>query len=106
MTVPGRYRLQYLPVFWDDLSSAALYVRDVLGNPQAAERLLDQVELGILEHLENPTAAAVYRTTRERPLPYYWFAVGNYMVFYVVDGDVMEVRRFAYVARDLTKVVV
>ncbi len=40
---------------------------------------------------------------RNRPLPYYWFAVGNYMVFYVVMGDVMEVRRLIYGARDLTK---
>ena len=101
-----RYKLQYLPIFWDDLAQAAFYIRDVLGNPAAASRLLDQVEEGVLAHLENPTAAAVYKTSRNRPLPYYWFPVGNYMVFYVVDGDVMEVRRFAYGARDLTKVLV
>lgn len=45
--------------------------------------------------------APTYRTTRERPLPYYWFPVGNYMVFYVVIDDVVEVRRFLYKARNL-----
>ena len=104
--MPKPYKLQYLPIFWDDLAQAALYIRDVLANPAAAERLVDEVERAILKHLENPTAATVYKTTRERPLPYYWFPVGNYMVFYVVTGDVMEVRRLAYGARDLTKVVV
>lgn len=101
--MPRRYRLQYLPLFWDDLEKAVFYVRDVLKNPAAAERLLDRTEEAIIEHAKAPIMAQVYKTTRDRPLPYYWFAVGNYMVFYVVMGDVMEVRRFIYGARDLTK---
>lgn len=60
-------------------------------------------EAAILNHLENLTAAAKYKTTRKRPLPYYWFAVGSYMVFYVVFDKVMEVRRFIYGACDLTR---
>lgn len=98
-----RYRLQYLPLFWDDLNSAVSYIANVLHNPSAAERLIDMTEEGILRHLEAPTQAAVYKTTRQRPLPYYWFEVGSYMVFYVVFDDVMEVRRFIYGARDLTR---
>ena len=98
-----RYRLQYLPLFWDDLEEAVFYIRDVLKNPAAADRLLDRVEEAILEHAKAPTMAQVYKTTRSRPQPYYWFAVGNYMVFYVVFDDVMEIRRFIYGERDLTK---
>jgi plasmid stabilization system protein ParE len=101
--VAQRYRLQYLPLFWDDLEEAVFYIRDVLKNPAAADRLLDRVEEAILEHAKAPTMAQVYKTTRSRPQPYYWFAVGNYMVFYVVFDDVMEIRRFIYGARDLTK---
>lgn len=98
-----RYRLRYLPLFWDDLNSAATYIADVLENPDAADRLVDAVEAGILAHLENPTIALVYKSTRERAVPYYWFEVGSYMVFYVVEDDVMEVRRLVYGARDLTR---
>ena len=101
--MPTQYRLQYLPLFWDDLERAVFYVRDVLKNPATAERLLDRTEAAILEHAKAPTMAQVYKTTRNRPVPYYWFSVGNYMVFYVVFDDVMEVRRFIYGARDLTK---
>lgn len=101
--MPKQYRLQYLPLFWDDLEHAVFYIRDVLKNPAAAKRLLDCTEAAILEHAKAPTIAQVYKTTRRRPLPYYWFPVGNYMVFYVVHDDVMEVRRFIYGARDLTK---
>lgn len=97
------YRLRYLPLFWDDLNDAVAYIARTLGNPQAAPRLIDGVEAGILDHLEHPTFAAVYRRVREGKHTYYWFPVGSYMVFYVVDGDVMEVRRFLYGSRGLTR---
>lgn len=100
---PPRYRLRYLPLFWDDLNEAVSYIADVLQNPDAAERLLDEVEAGILTYLEHPTIALKYKTTRERPLPYYWFDVGNYMVFYVVIDDVMEVQPLHLRSRDLTR---
>ncbi len=102
---PKRYRLCYLPLFWDDLNEAVTYIAEVLKAPMAAERLIDEVEAGILTYVEHPTIAPIYKTTRERPLPYYWFDVGNYMVFYVVIDDVMEVRRFLYGARDLTRMI-
>lgn len=100
-----RYRLRYLPLFWDDLDGATSYISDVLLAPEAAERLVDAAEAGILEHLKGPELATVYKTARQRPLPYCWFEVGDYMVFYVAEGDVVEVRRFLYGARDLTKMV-
>lgn len=96
-----RYKLNYLPLFWEDLSSAASYIAFDLQNPAAADRLVDAVEEAILDHLKNPTMAATYHTTRQRKQPYYWFGVGNYMVFYVVIENVMEVRRFLYKARNL-----
>ena len=49
--------------------------------------------------------APVYHTTRNHPLPYYWFAVGNYRVFYVVFDDTVEVRRFLYRARDIESLI-
>lgn len=101
--MPTRYRLQYLPLFWDDLEQAVFHIRDVLNNPRAAERLLDQTERAIIEHAQSPTMARIYSGTGTRTQPCYWFAVGSYMVFYVVYDDVMEVRRFIYGARDLTR---
>ena len=98
-----RYKLRYLPLFWDDLNSAVSYIANVLKAPKATQDLLDKLEFEIFSHLEEPTLALVYKTTKNRPLPYYWFEVGNYMVFYVVDGEFMEVRRFLFGARDLTR---
>lgn len=99
----NKFTVQYLPLFWSDLNSAVDYIANVLQNPSAANDLIDNVESGILTHVKCPTAAPIYKTTRKRALPYYWFSVGNYMVFYVVFDNVMEVRRLIYGARDLTK---
>ena len=102
---PRHYKLQYLPLFWDDLNAAVSYIADVLRAPEAAERLLDQVEESIRRHVDNPTIAPIYKSSKSRPNPYYWYSVGNYMVFYVVIGNVVEFRRFLYGARDLTKMI-
>lgn len=99
------YKLHYLPLFWEDLSQAASCIAFDLNNPAAANRLVDNVEMGILEHLKNPTLASTYPSTRKRPHPYYRFYVGNYMVFYVVVDDVMEVRRLLYKSRDIESII-
>ena len=100
----SNYELRYLPLFWEDLFDAVSYITNVLNNVVAAKRLVDNAESKIKEHLENPTCALTYKSTRERENTYYWFEVGNYMVFYVVVDNIMEVRRFLYGARDLTKI--
>lgn len=99
-----QYRLEYLPLFWEDLLDSVLYIKDVLQAPEAADRLVQNVEAGIKKHLANPTAAAIYPSTRKRDNPYYWFPIGNHHVFYVVLDDVMEVRRFLYKRRDTDSV--
>ena len=100
----SNYELRYLPLFWEDLFDAVSYIANILNNEATAKRLIDNAELKIKEHLENPTCALTYKSTRERENTYYWFEVGNYMVFYVVVGNIMEVRRFLYGARDLTRI--
>lgn len=99
------YELRYLPLFWEDLSKAASYIALDLNNPAAANRLVDNVEAGILEHLKNPAMSPTYPSTRRRLHPYYRFYVGNYMVFYVVIDDVMEVRRLLYKSRDIESII-
>ena len=41
-----------------------------------------------------------YRSAKMREYPYYRIYVRNYVVYYVVIGNVMEVRRLIYSARD------
>ena len=94
------YQLRYLPIFEQDLISTANYIANVLKNEAAALRLIDDIEAAIMERLHNPVAFEPYRSTKKRDHLYYRIYVRNYVVYYVVIDDVMEVRSLMYGARD------
>ena len=90
------YQLRYLSIFETDLLSTVNYITNVLKNEDAAHRLVDDIESAILKRLENPLAFEPYRSAKRREYPYYRIYVRNY----VVIGNVMEVRRLIYSARN------
>jgi len=96
-----RYRLSYLPLFYEELHEKIMYITETLNNPKAANDLLDKVEAAILERLPIAESFEPYHSRRERRYPYYRIYVDNYIVYYVVIDDdpddlIMEVRRFLY----------
>ena len=97
------YHLRYLPLFEQDLLDAVYYITNVLKNKDAAQRLLDDTEMAIKKRLNNPISFEPYRSVKKRVHPYYRIYVKNYVVYYVVIDDVMEVRRFLYGASDTDK---
>lgn len=46
-----KYRLRYLPLFYEDLEEKVTYIAEKLKNPKAANDLLDKVEAAIMERL-------------------------------------------------------
>lgn len=44
-----RYRLRYLPLFYEDLDEKITYIAEKLKNPKATSDLLDKVEKAILD---------------------------------------------------------
>lgn len=97
------YKLRFLPLFEEDLNEIVDYITYRLRNPAAAERLVDDVEAAIQDRLACPEAFEPYRSIRERQHAYYRISVRNFTVFYVVIGDVMEVRRILYSRRNWQK---
>jgi len=96
-----KYRLSYLPLFYDDLDEKVTYIAEKLKNPKAANDLLDKVESAIMERLPLAESFEPYHSVRERRYSYYRIYVDNYIIYYVVIDDdphdlVMEVRRFLY----------
>ena len=98
-----KYSLRYLPLFEHDLASVRRYIERDLHNPSAALRLITDTENAISKRIANPLSFEPLRTTRNRKHLYYPIYIRNYTVLYVVIDDVMEVRRFIYSKRDLTK---
>lgn len=98
-----QYKLRYLPLFRQDVEEMVLYISRKLHNPSAAERLLNDIEAAVLKRLENPESFEPYHSEKERKYPYYRIYIRNYVVYYVVIDDVMEVRRLLYNRRDRTR---
>lgn len=101
----GRYKLRILPLFEEDLNEIVDYISLQLENPIAAAALVDDVERAIEERTSCAEAFEPYRSAKERKYPYYRIYVRNYVIFYVVIDDVMEVRRILYNRRDLKSLI-
>lgn len=100
-----RYRLRYLPLFYDDAIRIASYIKNELHNPKAASDLIDAVEAAILQRLPVCESFEPYRSAHDRKYPYYRIYVKNYVVYYVIIDDegadrIMEVRRLLYGRQD------
>lgn len=95
------YKLRFLPLFEEDLNEIVDYIVDRLQNPAAAENLVKLVQGAIQERLPHAEAFEPYRSAKERQYPYYRIYVRNYVIFYVVIDDVMEVRRILYNRRNM-----
>jgi len=97
-----KYKLRYLPLFEQDLIQTVSCITNVLKNTDAAEKLVNDVEDAIQERLEYPLAFEPF-PSKKRDYPYYRIYIRNYVIYYVVIGDVMDVRRFLYGARDTNR---
>lgn len=75
-----KYKLCYLPLFEKDLMRTVSYITNVLKNPDAAEKLANDVETAILERLNYPLAFEPYSSA-------------NKLVYVVFKGKADPLRR-------------
>lgn len=97
---PKKFNLSFLPLFEQDLNEIIDYIALTLKNPEAAMRLVDDVEIAIMKRLEMPISFSPYPSAKKRKYPYYRIYVRNFCIFYVVIDNTMEVRRILYQRRD------
>lgn len=99
------YELRFLPLFEKDFNEIIDYITYRLKNPFAAEKLIDEVEKAVFDRLPFAESFERYPSKRDRQYPYYRIQVKNFTIFYVVIGNVMEVRRILYGKRNMTKLI-
>ena len=97
------YKLRFISLFEDDLNSIVDYITEGLQNRVAADALVDDVQQAIRDRLPYAEAFEQYQSAKEREYPYYRIYVRNYTVYYVVIGEVMEVRRIVYSKRNVSE---
>ena len=99
--MPKKYKVQFMSLAIKDISEITGYIADVLSAPQAANDLLTKIGKAV-EPLERfPFAFPIYKDTAFAKLGYRIRPVDNYLLFYVVIGNVVEIRRVIYAKRNL-----
>lgn len=100
-----KYKLKYLPLFYNDLDKITDYIIYKLKNEIAANNLVNEIEKEINKRVLNPTIYEKYITSKKRKNTYYKIYVKNYTIFYTVKDNIMEVRRILYSLRDFDKLI-
>lgn len=89
-------KIVYLPTARQDIEEIAHYIAYELHSPKAALELLDEFEKAIMLTAEFPKSHTVYALTANFKTPYRFIPVKNYIIFYVVLDDAIEIRRVVY----------
>jgi plasmid stabilization system protein ParE len=97
--------IKYLPSFQQELNAIIDYITFTLEAPRAASNMLDELEKAINALKINPLAHRLYRPIRPIPTEYRVLTVKNYLVFYVVLEEAIEIHRIIYKKRNLSQLI-
>lgn len=101
----SKYTIRYLPKYVEDLNEIVDYIVLKLYSLDSAINLVNKVEEAILERAYCPLYFEPFKSNRKRKYQYYRIYVDNFVVYYVVIDDIMEVRRILYKSRDVDQVI-
>lgn len=91
---------EYSNIFINDVNLTLDYIEYVLENPIASKRLGDET---IKDRLNKPFIPKGYKIF-DSQVVYYRLYIKNYIVFYTIENDIMQLRRFLYNKRDFDKI--
>lgn len=89
-----KYSIKYLPIAEKDLTEIIEYVK--LDSPQSALSLLDEIDITILKLEDFPFIGKIPKDSRLQLLNYRILIVSSYLVFYVVNDNIVEIRRILH----------
>jgi plasmid stabilization system protein ParE len=99
------YEIKYLPMALNDVREIIDYITDVLNAPQAAVDLAIDLENSISRLERFPYSCMVYRHAGFLSYEYRYLQVKNYLVFYAVTEQFVEIHRVVYAKVDLSRAV-
>lgn len=90
----NKFEINYLPIAEQDLTEIIDYIS--IDNPEAAISVLNIIDQAIDRLSDFPHSGSIPNDIRLRSLNYRIIVVGNYLVFYVVMNDEVEIRRILH----------
>lgn len=99
------YKIVYLPIGLSDLQDIVQYITSELKSPQTASNFIKKLDeyISILE--SSPFSGFRYRGNKHLEYNYRVVAVENYLVFYTVLEDIVEIHRVIYAKRKLDDII-
>lgn len=94
------HKIVYLPLAEADILDAVDYIADRLDAPQAAADLLAELDDTVERLAAFPYAHQLYRTDRPMREEIRRVPVKNYVLYYAVFQETVEIRRFLHGRRD------
>ena len=88
------YKVKIFPAAEQDLEELVAYLNTL--SHEAAIRYFDK----LIEEISMPQRCPRPRDLALAAKGYRYLIVGNYLVFYVVEGDTVQIRRILYGRRD------
>lgn len=99
-----KYKIQYSPLFYNDLEKIIDYIKNELKNKKAAEELFNEIMQEIEKRKVFPKAYEEYISNKKRKEPYYRIYVKKFIILYVVKNEYIEVRRILYNKRNFERI--
>jgi addiction module RelE/StbE family toxin len=90
----GKYKLLIFPLAKQDLQDIVDYLNEL--SPDVALKLYDEIVESIGSLSQMPERCPLMKNPVLRAKGYRVLIVHNYMVFYVVNGNQVEIRRILY----------
>jgi addiction module RelE/StbE family toxin len=97
------FKLKYLPIALRDLRDITDYFADTLKAPEAAVDFLNAFDESLSGLKQFPYSCRVYQPIKDLETEYRLLPIKNYLVFYVVNDQMVEIHRVVYGKVDLTK---
>ena len=94
------YKLSFTQSFHYDLKSSVNYIRNTLQNPTAANGLKDEVKKTYLKIKQTPFIYPAVPDEYLASIGFRFIMVKNYMLFYKVENNTVNIIRFLYGRRD------
>jgi len=94
------YELKFSNYLYEDVKSSVNYIKYVLQNPVAAQRLKDEVKKAYNKIKKNPFFYPAVPVEYLASKGYRFVNVKNYMLFFKVKEKQINIERFLYGPRD------
>lgn len=87
-------KVQYLPIAQQDLIDILNYIKQ--DNPSAALKHIHEIDESISRLEEFPNMGVTPKDLRLKSLNYKMLVIDNYLVFYVIKANIVEIRRIIH----------